>query len=217
MRNRAIGRLFLITDAEHAAARGILRTAAAALRGGVDMVQYREKGRSDYARREEINDLLTLTRAKRVPLIVNDWFDLAMACGADGVQLGQQDMSVADARQVCADFLVGCAVHSLTQARRAVAAGADYLMVGPVFPTRDENFPDAPGRLDLVREVAAAVTIPWFAAGGITVDNLPQVVAAGARRVIVCRAIMAAADPEKMAARFAALLPNQGAEQPCTL
>lgn len=201
-----IGKLMVITDAAHAGQRGILRTTAAALRGGVDMVQYREKGRSDYARKEEINDLLALTRSKQVPLIINDWFDLAVACGADGVQLGQQDMSVAAAREICIGCLVGCAVHSLAQVRQAVAAGADYLMVGPVFPTRDESFPDAPGGLDLVREVAAAVTVPWFAAGGITVANLPQVLAAGAQRVMVCTALMAAPDPERTAAEFMALL-----------
>lgn len=208
--NTTIGRLMVITDGTQAAARGLLATVTACLRGGADMVQYREKGHSDYARREEINDLLYVTRPRVVPLVVNDWFDLAIACGADGFQLGQQDMSVADARAMCDDCLIGCTVHSLAQAHKAVADGADFLMAGPAFPTRDEHFPDAPGGLGLIRDLAASgITVPWFAAGGINERNAAEVVAAGARRLAVCTALMAAADPAAVAAKFAALLTEQ--------
>ncbi len=201
-----IGKLMVITDGVQAQKRGLLPTVTAALRGGADMVQYREKGRSDYARREEINDLLYLTRPRGIALVVNDWFDLAITCGADGFQLGQKDMSVADARQLGEGLLVGCAVHSLAQATKAVAQGADYLMVGPVFPTRDEHFPDAPGGLAMVREIAKAITIPWFAAGGINEKNVAEVIAAGATRLALCTALMAADDPAKVTEKFAALL-----------
>jgi thiamine-phosphate pyrophosphorylase len=127
--------------------------------------------------------------------VVNDRIDIALAVDADGVHLGQGDLPPAVARRLLgAERLIGCSTHAITQLRQAVADGCDYVGVGPVQAT-----PTKPGRepvgLDYVRQAAADCPIPFFAIGGIDVAALPQVRAAGARRVAVVRAITEAADP----------------------
>jgi thiamine-phosphate pyrophosphorylase len=138
--------------------------------------------------------------------IVNDHLDIAMAAGADGVHLGQADLPLVAVRRVWGPgHLVGRSTHSLEQARAAAAEGADYIGIGPVFAT-----PTKPGRpavgLELLRPAASELAIPWFAIGGIDSANLAQVLAAGASRVAVVRAVSSAADPAEAAAALLARL-----------
>ena len=174
---------------------------------GVDLVQLREKEMEagDLLRIGE--PLLAACRAAKVPLIINDRPDVAAALGADGVHLGQNDLPVEPARRILGDdALVGRSTHARAEIDAEVASAEtiDYIAVGPVHPT-----PTKPGRpgvgLDLVR-YASRLSLPWFAIGGINAFNLPQVLEAGARRIVVVRAITEAADPAAAAAELRAML-----------
>jgi thiamine-phosphate pyrophosphorylase len=184
-------RLYLVCDRRPEA---FLR---AALAGGVDVLQLRDKNASD-------DELLAAAAAfRRVAddagalFVVNDRPDLAVAAGADGVHVGQADAPVARARAVVgADRIVGRSTHAPDQI--AASRDADYIAVGPVHAT-----PTKPGRpavgLDLVRHAAAHAPDPWFAIGGIDPSNVAAVAAAGARRIVVVRAITEAGDTERAA------------------
>jgi len=134
--------------------------------------------------------------------MVNDRPDIAVLAEADGVHVGQDDLSVYEARRIVgADLLVGVSTHSLEQARQAVLDGADYIGVGPVFTSKTKQFESLAG-LEFVRQVAAEISLPWFAIGGIEFENLEQVCEAGATRVAVCSAVCRAARPEEVARRL---------------
>jgi thiamine-phosphate pyrophosphorylase len=190
-------RLYLITGVRDDLA-GFLE---AAVRGGVDIVQIREKSLPDGELLRVLRDARTVTRRLGVPLVVNDRPDLALLVGADYVHLGQQDLPVAAARQLA--LRVGQSTHSAEELDRT---DADYAGVGPVYPTPTKEGRPAVG-LDLVRHAAAHARVPWFAIGGIDASNVADVVAAGAERVAVVRAIGDAPDPERAAAALRASLP----------
>ena len=183
---QADNRLYLITPARP----DLEDFLEAAIRGGVDIVQLRDKELGD----EELLPVLArtreVTRRLGVPFVVNDRPDLAAACEADFVHVGQEDVPVADARRF--GVRVGLSTHA---AREIDAADADYIAVGPVYPTPTKEGRPAVG-LELVRYAASRARIPWFAIGGIDETNTADVVAAGAKRLAVVRAIGDAADPE---------------------
>lgn len=178
------------------------------LEGGVDVVQLREKGIE--AKREL--ELLEIVRdvAERHGALwsVNDRADVARASGADVLHLGQDDLPVPHARAIVGeDMLIGRSCHDAQQVSAAAhQAGVDYFCVGPTWPTPTKPGRHAPG-LELTAQAAALGTQrPWFAIGGITLGNLDQVLAAGATRVVVVRALTEAADPRAVAAAFKARL-----------
>ncbi|HEY4412952.1 MAG TPA: thiamine phosphate synthase [Gaiellaceae bacterium] len=169
----------------------------AALRGGVDVVQLRDKQLPDDELVEAAQPFRRACDAFGALFILNDRPDLVAACGADGVHVGQSDASVAAAcATVGEDRLVGLSIETETQLD--ATEGADYLGVGAVFstPTKTES---VAGGLELVRAAAKRVSIPWFAIGGIDLANVAQVAAAGAPGVAVVRAIRDAEDPETAA------------------
>ncbi len=132
-------------------------------------------------------------------LIVNDRPDLAVLCGADGVHVGQDELTVRDARRIVgANRLVGVSTHSIEQARAAVLDGADYLGVGPVFVSQTKSF-DALAGLEFVSQAAAEIGLPWYAIGGISPQNVREVCDAGATRVAVSSVICTARDPQVVA------------------
>jgi thiamine-phosphate pyrophosphorylase len=140
------------------------------------------------------------TREANALFIMNDRADLAVVTDADGVHVGQDELSVKEARRIVGPRrLVGVSTHTIEQARQAVLDGADYIGVGPVFPSSTKAFESLAG-LEFVREVAAEISLPWFAIGGINAENVNIVVEAGAKRIAVSNAILGAKDPE-MAAR----------------
>jgi thiamine-phosphate pyrophosphorylase len=209
-------RLYLCTDARRE--RGdLIDFVAAAVDGGVDIVQLRDKGSAGESRfgtleaREELEILArlrTVTREGGALLAVNDRADIATLADADVLHVGQGDLSAAQARRVVGpEVLIGQSTHDVEQMTAAVTDdGLDYFCVGPCWPTPTKPGRSAPG-LDLVRAVAAAgTTTPWFAIGGIDADRMPEVVAAGARRAVVVRAITAADDPTAAATRLRAPL-----------
>jgi thiamine-phosphate pyrophosphorylase len=174
----------------------------AAIRGGVDVVQIRERGAPDGRLVEELNRARAFVSSFRVPFGVNDRPDLAVLCDADFVHLGQDDIPVDAARSF--GLPVGLSTHA---AREIDEASADYIGVGPVYATPTKEGRPAVG-LELVRYAAEKAKVPWFAIGGIDAANVADVVAAGARRVAVVRAIGDADDPERAAAELRAALPD---------
>ena len=188
-------RLYLVVEA---AAEPVL---GPALRGGVDMVQLRDKDADDDAVLRAAARFRALCDEHGALLWLNDRPDLARAAGADGVHLGQDDTPVDEARdQLGPDVLIGLSTHSPAQFDAALRSGADQLSVGPVWETPTKAGRPAAG-LDYVRYAAEhAGDAPWFAIGGIDASNVGDVVAAGARRIVVVRAIRDAADPERAAA-----------------
>ncbi len=193
-----------------------LRTAddvvAAALAGGVDLVQLRDKTASEEELLEAGARFRALCDEHDALFVVNDRPDLALACGADAVHVGQDDEQIdAVRRAVGPDLLIGVSTHSPEQADAALRSDVDYFAVGPVHAT-----PTKPGRpavgLELVRYAAAhAGERPFFAIGGIDPGNVADVAAAGAERVAVVRAIRDAADPRAVAAELRATVVREGA------
>lgn len=183
----------------------------AALRGGVDLIQLRDK-EADVERVLALAPVFRAAADRHDALfLINDRPDLVAACAADGVHVGQDDVTVAEARRLAPEgAIVGLSSHSPEQLREAHEAEGndrpDYLSVGPVWAT-----PTKPGRQaagpGYVRHAAAHGDLPWFAIGGIDVGNIEQVVAAGGERVVVVRSIRDADDPEDAARQLRASLP----------
>ncbi|HWM02586.1 MAG TPA: thiamine phosphate synthase [Actinophytocola sp.] len=207
-RRLADARLYLCTGTRPDLAEFV----AAALAGGVDVVQLRDK--RDGVPLEATEELAALAVVAEVCarhgalLSVNDRADIALAAWADILHLGQDDLPVPLARRIVGDdMVIGRSTHDVDQARAAaVEEGVDYFCTGPCWPTPTKPGRFAPG-LDLVRATAATVPErPWFAIGGIDETRLPAVLAAGATRVVVVRAITEADDPQASASRLAAAL-----------
>lgn len=192
-------RLYAIIDAAACGGRDLAEVAAAAIRGGADVLQLRHKGASARELVPIARRLMALAGAGGVPLLINDRIDVAALTDASGVHLGQEDAPVAEARrQLGPRCLIGKSTHSLEQALAAQKQGADYIGFGPLFPTPTK--PDARSvGLEQIAEVTSRVHLPVVCIGGIDAETLPRVVSAGARCVAVVRAVCDAEDPESAA------------------
>jgi thiamine-phosphate pyrophosphorylase len=190
-------RLYLVAPARP----GLPDLIEAAVAGGVDLVQVREKSLSDAALLGALEEAREVTRRLGIPLVVNDRPDLAVLAEADAVHVGQDDLPVDAVRRF--GLPVGLSTHA--PAEIEAATDTDYIGVGPVYATPTKEGRPAVG-LELVRYAAAHATQPWFAIGGIDRTNVEQVVAAGATRVAVVRAIADAPDPEAAARELRAAL-----------
>jgi thiamine-phosphate pyrophosphorylase len=178
-----------------------------ALRGGADLVQLRDKTATDVEIVAAARWAAARCAAHRALFVLNDRPDLAVAVGADGVHVGQDDMPVSDARAIVGDdAIVGLSTHSIAQADAGASSGADYIAVGPVHATPTKEGRPAIG-LEPVRHAAAHVdAVPWFAIGGIDGATVGAVVAAGATRAVIVRAIAHADDSEAVARSLRAAL-----------
>ena len=194
-------RLYAVTDRAWAAdADGLLAQVADAIDGGAGIVQLREKHLDHDAFLEEARRFVALCREKGAVSIINDDVDIALASGADGVHVGQEDLAAGRAREVLGpEKIIGVSAHSVAEALAAQAAGADYLGVGAAFVTGTKT--DAkPITRETIRAVTAAVSIPAVAIGGITRENLPQLSGCGLQGVAVVSALFGQSDV-KAAAR----------------
>ncbi|MBD2429013.1 thiamine phosphate synthase [Phormidium sp. FACHB-1136] len=194
--------VYLVTSPQE----NLVATVEAALKGGITLVQYRDKNTEDDVRFQRAQQLREICHRYQALFLVNDRVDLALAVGADGVHLGQTDMPVAVARRLLGpQAIIGRSTTNPEEMRRALEEGADYLGVGPVYST-----PTKPGKaaagLDYVRYAAAHAPVPWFAIGGIDADNLGEVRQAGAQRVALVRAVMEADNPTQSAQTIVAQL-----------
>jgi thiamine-phosphate pyrophosphorylase len=187
-------RLYGILDLGYTARKDAVRVTRALLDGGVQVVQLRAKALSAEAFLTLARELAPICRAAGVPFILNDHPALVSEAGADGAHIGQDDGPLADARaEAGPQALIGRSTHSPEQARAAFAEGADYLGFGPLFATPTK--PDyRPIGTEGIVEVHAAVAVPIFCIGGIKLSNLPTVLAAGARRVVIVSGLLKADD-----------------------
>ncbi len=199
--------LYTFVDTSYLHGRKPSEVAARLCAGGSDLIQLRAKASPVEEVRRLAQEILPVTRAAGVGLVINDHLSVALEVGAEFCHLGQEDFFGAGHTHVSELPLegktvrVGLSTHAPEQATRAVAAGADYVAVGPVYATGTKPAA-APVTLDYVRWAAAHLGVPWFAIGGINLDNLRDVLAAGARRICVVSAILNAADVKQACRRF---------------
>jgi thiamine-phosphate pyrophosphorylase len=195
-------RLYVILDASVGAS-GELEKARILAEGGVRLVQYRAKKQSSGEQSRIASDLARYFAPRGVNLIINDRPDIALLAGAAGVHVGQEDLTVGDARQLVGpDKWVGVSTHNSEQVSRARETSADYIAVGPIFATRTKENPDPVAGLEMVR-VARGMTIkPIVAIGGMTLEGARQALAAGADSVAVVSDIWLAADPQERIRRY---------------
>lgn len=194
--------LYPVTCERLSAGRSNLEVLAAVIAAGARIVQLREKeytGKDFYRLAMKFREI---TAKAGVLLIINDYLDVALAVGADGVHLGQEDLPLPAARRLAPDLLIGASSHSLEEALEAEKAGADYVNIGPVFPTHTKEVHTPILGPEAIGVIAPYLSIPFTAMGGINAANIGAVIAAGARRVAVVTAVTRAPD---MAAAVAAL------------
>jgi thiamine-phosphate pyrophosphorylase len=187
--------LYVITDEPMAGGRSHAEIAWRAVRGGADIIQLRDKTCSPLELLRTARDLRTITRTSGTLFIVNDRLDVAIACGADGVHLGQDDMPVSTARQLAPPgIIIGASVGTVQEAREAERGGADYLALSPTFSTTSKHDAGPGHGLDRFREIRHAVSIPVVAIGGIDRQNAKDVIAAGADGIAVISAVVSRPD-----------------------
>ena len=202
-------RLYGILDLGYIERADVIRVATAMINGGVDVIQLRAKERIPAEIAAMAEEIHRVSSPANVPLVINDHPAIARDIGAEGVHAGQDDMSVAKARDLAGGrCFVGKSTHSLEQAKRAAEEGADYIGWGPLFATPTKPDYTAIG-LDEIAEVHRTVQLPIFCIGGIKLENLPQVIAAGAQRVVIVSGLLQAADIAQYARAARALLTDQ--------
>ena len=207
--------LYLVTDRTLSLGRSTVEVVRAAIRGGVSCVQLREKGCSTREFMDEARLLKALLAGTGVPLFINDRLDVALAVGADGVHLGQNDLPIADARRLVGDrMIIGISAESVADAIRAEAEGADYIGASPVFTTPTKTDTAPPLGLDGLRAIRRAVQLPLVAIGGINADNAAQVLRAGADGLAVVSAIVSAPCPRTAAAGLRQRIQSTHNEEP---
>ncbi len=193
--------LYAVTD-HTLGERELFAASEKALRGGVDILQYREKSTARSIMLRRAKKLKELSDGYGATFIVNDFIDIAYEVDADGVHLGQEDTDTGQARKVLgSNKIIGKSTHSLKEAIKAQESGVDYIAIGPIFST-----PTKPGRkavgLQTASKVSSIAKIPLVAIGGINEENLNDVISCGVRRVAVVREIFRAKDPEGTSKRL---------------
>lgn len=201
-------RLHLVTDPALCGERGLLTVVQAAVRGGVTCVQLREKTLDTRAFVERARALKALLSPLRIPLLINDRVDVALAAGADGVHVGQSDMAPQDVRRLMPGALIGLSIESWQQMHEAERAPVDYYGISPVFATSSKA--DAAPALGLagLQQLRRMTARPLVAIGGIQAGNVAAVMAAGADGVAVVSALCAADDPARAARALLAAMPD---------
>jgi thiamine-phosphate pyrophosphorylase len=200
-------RLYTFVDTAYLQGRAPEIVAQQLCDGGSDLVQLRAKNSPPADVRRMAEKILPITRRANVRLVINDHLDIAQSIGAEFCHLGQEDFfdaghkHVSELKVKSERLNIGLSTHAPAQAQRAVDAGADYVAIGPIFATATK--PTAkPVTLEYVRWAAAHVNIPWFAIGGINLQTIDDVLAAGAKRICVVSAILNAADVQKACMEF---------------
>lgn len=188
--------LYAVTDRTWTGERTLYQQVEDALKGGVTCVQLREKKMDDTSFLQEAMELHALCRRYGVPFIVNDNVDVAIACGADGVHVGQEDMDAGEVRRrTGGSMILGVSVHTVEEAQEAVRNGADYLGLGAVFPTSTKTDVDQMSN-ETLRAICDAVDVPIVAIGGINRGNIGKLAGSGVDGVALVSAIFSAADVE---------------------
>ena len=189
--------LYAVTDRSWVGKQSLIEQVESALKGGVSCVQLREKQLDKEAFLKEAVEMAALCRQYKVPCIINDDVDIALRCGADGVHVGQDDMSVDKVRSIAGDdLIIGVSAHSVEEALTAVRGGADYLGVGAVFSTSTKTNVTAMS-YEVLKSICMTVDIPVVAIGGINKDNMTKLSGTGISGVALVSAVFAADDIER--------------------
>ena len=199
-KTKRIGRFHVITDIVLQTCHSHVQLAALAIAGGADTIQLREKSGSTRQMISAAEQMQALCRNAGVTFIVNDRVDVAIASGADGVHLGQDDFPIPLARKLLGEkAIIGGSAGTMEEARRCLMEGADYIGFGPVYPTASKADAAPAGGLDLLRQVVETIPLPIVAIGGITPANAPLVMKAGAHAIAVISAVCCQQDPTEAA------------------
>ncbi|WP_096439904.1 thiamine phosphate synthase [Alteribacter populi] len=199
--------LYAITGEEFHAGRELIEVMEEAIHGGVDIIQLRDKTSSKVDVLEKAKKLRRLTKDHDVLFIINDHIDVALAVNADGIHLGQDDLPLSEARKIVGpDMIIGISTHHIDEARKAEAGGADYIGVGPIFPTNSKVDVVEPVTTSYIQQVTAEIDIPYVAIGGIKLHNVDQVLDAGATRLCMISEIVGADDIKGTCSTFKKLL-----------
>ncbi len=195
-------RLYAITGEQFHPNRDLIEVMEEAILGGVDIIQLRDKTSGKQELLRKARALRELTRKHGVTFIVNDHIDIAMEVDADGIHLGQDDLSLLEARKIVGSKIIGISTHALQEALLAEQQGADYIGVGPVFRTMTKVDVVDPVGVLYVREVAQMIKIPFVAIGGIKLNNVDEVIEAGATRICAVSEIVGCVDVRGTCAAF---------------
>lgn len=203
-------RLYAITGEQFHPGRDLLEVMEEAILGGVDIIQLRDKTSSKPELLLKAKALRELTRKHGVTFIVNDHIDIAMEVDADGIHLGQDDVTLLEARKLVGDKIIGISTHALPEALLAQENGADYIGVGPVYATKSKVDVVDPVTVSYVREVAQAIRIPFVAIGGIKLHNVDEVLDAGATWICAISEIVGSPDVKGTCEAFINKLEQRG-------
>ncbi|MHC4453086.1 MAG: thiamine phosphate synthase [Planctomycetota bacterium] len=186
-------RLYVLIDS-NIATKSVEETARFVIDGGADAIQLREKTISDGEFISLAREIHDMTAQRGTLLIINDRVEVAKEVNAEGVHLGQQDIGISEARDVIGnEKIIGVSTHNIEQARQAQKEGADYIAIGPAYPTHTKIY-EPPVGLEVVQEIAREISIPFVVIGAITLKNLDEVLKTGATMVAVCSAIISSRD-----------------------
>jgi thiamine-phosphate pyrophosphorylase len=191
--------LYFVTSQPLSAGRTTPEIVKAALAGGVELIQLREKEMPLREYVELARTVRALTAAAGALLIINDRVDAALAVGADGVHLGQDDFPIPDARRLAPDLIIGASTHSVEEAVIAQEQGASYINIGPIYPTGTKVWEGAFLGLEGLKTISKVTRVPFSVMGGIKQSHIPGLVKAGARVIALVTAVAAAPDPESAA------------------
>jgi thiamine-phosphate pyrophosphorylase len=200
--------LYCITCQEHSAGRSNIEVARQMISAGIKIIQYRDKDKSVLDKYRECIKIREMTAEKGVTFLVNDHIDIAISVGADGVHLGQDDLPLCKARQLVGDMIIGISTHSPLQAKEAIAGGADYIGVGPIFKTHTKKDVCDPVGLEYLEYAVSNVKIPFVAIGGIKLHNVEDVKRKGAKCIAMVTEITSAPDIEEMILSIRNLVKN---------
>lgn len=198
--------LYLVTSQALSRGRSTEGIVRAALAGGVRLIQLREKEMPFPQLFRLAEKIRAMTKKSGALLIINDRLDLALAVGADGVHLGQDDLPVAHARKIAPSLIIGASTHSLKEALAAQKAGASYVNIGPIFPTQTKKWDEKFIGIPKMKQIAAKIQIPFTVMGGIKEKHVPDLVKAGAGTIAVVTAVTAAENPRQAAKELLALI-----------
>ena len=195
--------LYVITGEEFHSGRDVVDVMEEAIQGGADIIQLRDKTNSKKVVLEKALKLRALTKKYRIPFIVNDHIDIALAVDADGVHLGQDDLPLETARKIIGpDKIIGISTHRIEEARAAETGGADYIGAGPIFPTNSKSDVVDPVTTEYIKEVISEISIPFVAIGGIKLHNVSDVLRAGAKRICVISEVVGSDDVKGTCKQF---------------
>ena len=200
--------LYVVTSQAMSAGRSTLGIVRAALAGGVRLIQLREKDLTTAELVALAHKVRALTSEAGALLLINDRLDVALAVGADGVHLGQDDFPVDEARRIAPDLIIGASSHSIREARAAQNRGASYVNIGPLFPTRTKQWGKEFLGIRGLKRIAPSLSVPFTVMGGIKREHIRGLVAAGARTIAVVTAVTAAPDVEQACRELLAEFPR---------